>query len=72
MLEGRIRAIKDGRWLRTRPEWVEEYVAKIMIEPAETQEAAHAIPLGSSRRKSHVKVKIGRIGHRFLKDRAKK
>jgi hypothetical protein len=27
MLNGRIRTIKDGRWLRTRREWIEAYIA---------------------------------------------
>jgi excisionase family DNA binding protein len=71
MLEGRIQAVKDGRWLRTRPEWVEEYVAKNRIKPAETAGATHAIPLPTPRRKTHAKVKMGGIGYHFLKNRAK-
>jgi len=71
MLEGRIRAIKDGRWMRTRPEWVEEYVAKITIKPAETPATIHEIPV-PSRRKSCANVKTSGIGFRFLKKRAKK
>jgi len=33
MLDGRIRTIRDGRWLRTRREWVEQYVAAKTIKP---------------------------------------
>ena len=31
-LDGRIKTIKDGRWLRTRREWVEQYVAAKTIK----------------------------------------
>jgi excisionase family DNA binding protein len=70
MLEGRIRAVKDGRWIRTRPEWVEEYVAGITITLAETPATIQEIPV-PSRRKTHAKVKTSGIGYRFLKNRAK-
>ena len=33
MLDGRIKAIRDGRWLRTRREWIEQYVASKTIKP---------------------------------------
>jgi len=33
MLDGRIRTVKDGRWLRTRRKWVEQYVAAKTIKP---------------------------------------
>jgi excisionase family DNA binding protein len=68
MLEGRIRAIKDGRWLRTSKEWLDEYVAKIIIKPAETQAV---VPVPLSRRKGYANVKSGGIGHRFLQERKK-
>jgi len=70
MLEGRIRAVKDGRWIRTRPEWVEEYVARITIKPPETPATIHEIPV-PSRRKTYAKVKTSGMGYRFLKKRAK-
>jgi excisionase family DNA binding protein len=70
MLEGRIRAVKDGRWMRTRPEWVEEYVARVTITPAETPATIHEVPV-PSRRKTPAKVKASGIGYRFLKNRAK-
>jgi excisionase family DNA binding protein len=70
MLEGRIRAVKDGRWLRTRPEWVEEYVASHVIKPVEASGTVHELPV-PSRRKSYARVKLNGIGHRFLRNRAK-
>jgi excisionase family DNA binding protein len=33
MLDGRIRAVKDGRWCRTRREWVEEYLERMAVRP---------------------------------------
>jgi len=70
MLDGRIRAVKDGRWLRTRPEWVEEYVASHIITPAEASGALQELPL-PSRRKTYARVKPNGIGSRFLRNRAK-
>jgi excisionase family DNA binding protein len=70
MLEGRIRTVKDGRWVRTRPEWVEEYVTRITITPAQTPATIHEIPV-PSRPKTYAKVKTSGIGCRFLKNRAK-
>ena len=37
MLDGRIRTIRDGRWLRTRREWVEQYVAATTINPPDRE-----------------------------------
>jgi excisionase family DNA binding protein len=71
LLEGRIKAVKDGRWLRTRREWVEEYVASKTISPPESAGADYEIAAPSSRRRSHVKVKTTGMGYRFLKDRPK-
>jgi excisionase family DNA binding protein len=33
LLDGRIKAIKDGRWLRTRRTWVEQYVGEKTVKP---------------------------------------
>jgi excisionase family DNA binding protein len=33
LLEGRIRAVKDGRWIRSRREWVEEYLETRTVRP---------------------------------------
>jgi excisionase family DNA binding protein len=70
MLEGRIRAVKDGRWLRTRLEWVEEYLASRTIKPVEGPGTIHELPV-PSRRKTCARVKPNGIGYRFLRDRAK-
>jgi excisionase family DNA binding protein len=70
LLEGRIRAVKDGRWLRTRPEWVEEYLASHMITPVDPSRAIHELPV-PSRRKNHARLKPNGIGSRFLRNRAK-
>jgi excisionase family DNA binding protein len=70
MLEGRIRAVKDGRWLRTRPEWVDEYVASHMITPVDPSRAINEFPV-PSRRKTHARLKPNGIGSRFLRNRAK-
>jgi excisionase family DNA binding protein len=37
MLDGRIRTVKDGRWLRTRREWVEQYLAAKTIKPPDPE-----------------------------------
>lgn len=37
MLDGRIKTIRDGRWLRTRREWVEQYVAAKTIKPSDPE-----------------------------------
>jgi excisionase family DNA binding protein len=70
MRQGRIRAVKDGRWLRTRPEWVEEYLASHMIQPVDPSRAIHELPV-PSRRKTHARLKPNGIGSRFLRNRAK-
>jgi excisionase family DNA binding protein len=70
MLEGRIRAVKDGRWLRTRSEWVEEYLASHLITPVDPSRAIHELPV-PSRRKNHARLKPNGIGSRFLRNRAK-
>jgi excisionase family DNA binding protein len=69
MLDGRIKAVKDGRWLRTRREWVEEYVAGRTVQPV-PEPGRHPVP-SPARRKVRSTVKTGGIGHRFLKGRAK-
>lgn len=68
LLDGRIRAIRDGRWLRTRLAWVQEYVEKQTV-PVPSPEI-HSIPVPSRRRKQAT-VSTKGIGYRFLKERAK-
>jgi hypothetical protein len=62
--------VKDGRWLRTRPEWVEEYVASHIINPVEGSGVVYELPV-PSRRKTYARVKPDGIGYRFLRNRAK-
>jgi len=66
MLDGRIRAIKDGRWCRSRRQWVEEYVEKCTVQP-ETSQAQ--VPVILSKRANIVRVKAGGVAHRFLQNR---
>jgi excisionase family DNA binding protein len=64
LLDGRIKAVKDGRWLRTRREWVEEYLArKAVRRPAPD---VHSVPAPRKRREQAT-LKKGGIGYRFLK-----
>lgn len=65
MLDGRIRAIRDGRWLRTRREWVEEYVAEKTIK-ASVDPGIFTVPNPLRRQKGHIKFKKGDAGYRFL------
>lgn len=68
MLDGRIRAVKDGRWCRSRPEWVEEYLEKQTVRPESP--AVEEIPVVPVRRgKTQVKVKANGVAHRFLQNR---
>jgi excisionase family DNA binding protein len=66
MLDGRIRAIRDGRWLRTRRQWVEEYVAEKTIKAATDDPGVYAVPNPSRRRQGQIKLKKGGAGYRFL------
>jgi len=71
MLDGRIRTIKDGRWLRTRREWIEAYVASKTIKAL----SEDRIPIKSVRGRRKVDtgrtLKKGGIGYQFLMDRQK-
>jgi excisionase family DNA binding protein len=66
MLDGRIRAIRDGRWLRTRREWVEEYVTEKTIKPAQSEPEVYTVPKPPRRRQGTIKLKNGGAGYRFL------
>ncbi len=35
MLDGRIKAIRDGHWLRTSRAWVQDYIATKTVKPVE-------------------------------------
>lgn len=66
MLDGRIRAIRDGRWLRTRRQSVEEYVAEKTIKTARVEPGVYTVPDPPRRRQGCVKLKKGGAGYRFL------
>lgn len=65
LLDGRIRCMKDGRWLRTRREWVEEYIARQTVQPAQAEPGVVPVPRPPKRR-SQATVKKGGFGQRFL------
>lgn len=60
MLDGRIRTIRDGRWLRTRREWVEQYIAAKTIEPPDSEVVE--IPRPRGRRHVNAGIKLKRAG----------
>lgn len=67
LLDGRIRAVKDGRWLRTRREWVEEYIARKTVQPAQAGPDTHSVPAPRKKRPSQFTFKKDDAGYRFLK-----
>jgi len=69
MLDGRIRAIRDGRWLRTRRQWIEEYVAEKTIKAANSEPDVYTVPNPPKRRQGRIKFKKGSIGEQFLRER---
>jgi len=66
MLDGRIRTIRDGRWLRTRREWIEAYIAEKTIKAARDEPGVYTVPDPPRRRQGHIKLKKGGAGYRFL------
>jgi hypothetical protein len=58
----------DGRWLRTRREWVEDYVNKKLVR---SQPATPDIPTVRIRnpRKGQAVFRKGGMGYQFLKER---
>jgi hypothetical protein len=69
MLDGRIRTIRDGRWLRTRREWIEAYIAEKTIKAANSEPDVHTVPNPRRRRQLNIKFKKGSIGEQFLRER---
>jgi excisionase family DNA binding protein len=67
LLDGRIRAVKDGRWLRTRPEWVEEYIAEKTIKAANSEPDVHSVPVPRKKRPCQFTFEKDDAGYRFLK-----
>lgn len=68
LLDGRIRAIRDGRWLRTRREWVEEYVTKKLIQAPASLPEIHVVRVRKTR-KAQAVFRKGGAGYEFLKER---
>jgi excisionase family DNA binding protein len=66
MLDGRIRAVKDGRWCRSRRDWVEEYIEQQTVRP-DTPPAV--VPVQVPKRLKAVNVKANGVAHRFLQNR---
>ncbi len=71
MLDGRIRTIKDGRWLRTRGEWVEAYVASKAIKPLPEDRIPIKAVRGRRKVDTGMTLKKGGMGYQFLMDREK-
>jgi excisionase family DNA binding protein len=69
MLDGRIRTIRDGRWLRTRRQWVEDYIAEKTIKTARVEPGVFTVPNPPRRRLGHIKLKKGGIGEQFMRER---
>lgn len=72
MSDGRIKTVKEGRWLRSRREWVEEYIAKHTISPAGASPDGLPVVIPPPKRKASVRLKPGGAGVRFLQKRKKK
>jgi excisionase family DNA binding protein len=70
LLDGRIKAVKDGRWLRTRREWVEEYIARKTIQVVNAVPGVHTVPR-PRKRPTQGTVTVSGIGLDFLRERAK-
>jgi excisionase family DNA binding protein len=68
LLDGRIQAIRDGRCLRTRREWVEEYVNKRLVRPPVNAPEIPTIRVRKPRR-GQVAFRKGGMGYQFLKER---
>ena len=66
MLDGRIKTIKDGRWLWTRREWVEQYVAAKTIKPPHPEVVELARPRGRRHVNVGIKLRKGGMGRQFL------
>ena len=71
MLDGRIRTIKDGRWLRTRREWVEAYVAAKTIKPLPEDRIPVKAVRGRRKVDTGRTLTKGGMGYQFLMERQK-
>jgi excisionase family DNA binding protein len=72
MKDGRIRTVKEGRWLRSRREWVEEYITKHTVTPMGSDPQIASVVVPPPKRKSGVRLKPGGAGLQFLQKRKKK
>jgi|GEM_PF-1387916 len=72
MKDGRIRTVKEGRWLRSRREWVEEYITKHTINPVGSDPQIASVVIPPPKRKGGVRLKPGGAGLQFLQKRKKK
>jgi hypothetical protein len=67
MLDGRLKSIKDGRLLRSRKDWVEEYLLAKTVQKPEPQIAEVKV------KRPKVKLvgdfKKGGIAYEFLRSR---
>ena len=67
MLEGRLKSIKDGRLLRSRREWVEEYLSEQLVKKPEPQ--PDEIKVRRPKVKLVGEFKKGGIAYDFLRSR---
>lgn len=72
MKDGRIRTVKEGRWLRSRREWVEEYITKHTVNPVGSDPQIAPVVVPPPKRKGGVRLKPGGAGLQFLQKRKKK
>jgi excisionase family DNA binding protein len=67
ILDGRIKAVRDGRWYRTRREWVEEYIANRLVQKPNLQPAE--IKQRRLKAKQTGNFKKGGLAYEFLRSR---
>lgn len=65
MLDGRIKSVKDGRWIRSRKEWVEEYLLQQVVKKPEPGEVQTKRP----KAKLVGQFKKGGLAYEFLRSR---
>ena len=67
MLDGRIKSVKDGRLLRTRREWVEEYLLAQVVKKPDPQ--PDEIKANRPKAKLVGRFKKGGLAYEFLRSR---
>lgn len=63
--------VRDGRWLRTCRNWVDEYIATKTVKPVEPNVVPVPVPKLKRQIDAGIKVKKSGIAWRFLQERAK-